>query len=258
MGPRRAGRLPFEFLSFEFQLCGLELRVSQLLLGDVSRHTARNDSDCTYRYNARIFAPEESSLSNVRARAAAGLFGFAAVQYLVGEALTASKYDGYSYLRQTVSELGVSGQSPWHDVVNTSFCLSAVSVAAAGALSASLLRGRRNRVYLGSVAAYSTGCVLIAVVPAGDGAVHVVGAVLSIAAGNVIAVTVGTGVHSCPRWYRTASTALGVAGLAVSALLVAGIGPIGAVERAPIYTFVAWELMTAVALLRSARSKVTG
>lgn len=196
-------------------------------------------------------------MSNVRARTAAGLFGFAAVQYLVGEALTASKYDGYSYLRQTVSELGVPGRSPWHDVVNTSFCLSAVSVAAAGVLSASLLRRRRRRVYLGSVAAYSTGCVLIAVVHSGDGAVHVVGAILAIAAGNVIAVTVGTGVPSCPRWYRMTSTALGVAGLAVSAMLVAGIGPIGAVERAPIYTFVAWELLTAAALLRSLDGKVS-
>lgn len=198
---------------------------------------------------------QEWTISTARSRAAAGFFGFAAVQYLLGEALTASKYDGYSYLEETVSALGVPADSPWHAVMNTSFCLSAVSVAAAGACSAYLLGTRRRRVYLGSVAAYSLGCALIAAVHAGDSDIHVLGAVLAIAAGNVIAVTVGTGVPRCPRWYRVASTALGVAGLAVSGLLLAGIGPIGAVERFQIYTFVAWELLTAVTLMRSARSR---
>lgn len=185
------------------------------------------------------------------------------MQYLLGEALTASNYDGYSYLEETVSALGVPADSPWHAVMNTSFCLSAVSVAVAGACSAHLLRRRRRRVYLGSVAAYSLGCVLIAAVHAGDSNIHVLGAVLAIAAGNVIAVTVGTagtvgtGVRGCPRWYRVASTALGVAGLAVSGLLLAGVGPIGAVERFPIYTFVAWELLTAGTLVRSAGSRIS-
>ncbi|MGA9871080.1 MAG: DUF998 domain-containing protein [Rhodococcus sp. (in: high G+C Gram-positive bacteria)] len=192
---------------------------------------------------------------DVRARLSGCLFGFAAVQYLVAEAATAFGFDGYRYVRDTVSELGVPASSPGHLVMNGAFCVSAVTVLVAGKLTARLLSRRRAKVYLGAVVAYSVGSVLVASVHAGDGSAHVLGAILAIGAGNVIAVTVGTGVPTCPRWYSASSVALGAAGFAASILLVAGIGPVGAVERASIYTFTAWELVTAAALFRSAVSR---
>lgn len=175
----------------------------------------------------------------------------------MGEALAASAFEGYRYLRNTVSALGVPADSPWSAAINVSFCLSAVSVAAAGVCSAHVLGRARRRVYLGAVAAYAVGSVLVALVHAGDGPGHVLGAVLAIGAGNVIAVTVGSGVPSCPRWYSVGSVGLGVVGFAASVLLVAGIGPVGAVERTSIYTFTAWELLTAVTLYGSARGMLT-
>lgn len=175
------------------------------------------------------------------------------MQYLLAEAVTAAMFGGYRPAYDTVSELGVPSVSDWHVLMNIAFCVSAVSVLVAGFCSAHLLAARR-RVYLGAVIGYSVGSVLVATVHSGDGSAHVVGAVLAIGAGNVIAVVVGTGVRACPRWYSGGSLALGVVGFFASVLLIAGIGPVGAVERASIYTFVAWELLTALAIGRRSRS----
>ncbi|SNT52269.1 DUF998 domain-containing protein [Rhodococcoides kyotonense] len=179
------------------------------------------------------------------------------MQYLLAEAWTARNYDGYDHLRETVSQLGVPGASPSHALMNTAFCVSAVSVAIAGVSSSYLLRRRRRAVYLGATGAYSLGSVLVAAVHTGsdNAGIHVAGALLAIGAGNVIPVLVGTGVPECPRWYAVASTGLGLVGLAASASLIAGIGPVGLVERMAIDTFVGWEILTAVTLARSAVSR---
>ncbi|MDJ0393758.1 DUF998 domain-containing protein [Rhodococcus sp. G-MC3] len=188
---------------------------------------------------------------------AGSLFGFAAAQYLVLEAVVATVSDGYSYIRDTVSELGVPGTSDASAVMNVAFGVSAVSVLAAGICSAGLLGSRRTP-YLAAIAAYSAGTALVATVHAGDGSAHVVGAVMAITAGNVIALVVGTGVPACPQWYRAGSVALGLVGFAASACLIAGIGPVGVAERTAIYTFTGWEMLTAAVLLRTAEQHRTG
>lgn len=177
------------------------------------------------------------------------------MQYLLLEAVVTARSDGYRYTLDTVSELGVPGTSGWYAAMNVAFWVSAVSVLAAGFLSSTLLVVRR-RVYLGLIGAYSVGSVLVASVHAGDGSAHVIGAILAIGAGNVIAVLVGMSTPHCPQWYSSASLALGVLGFAASGMLIAGVGPVGAVERASIYTFVGWEALTAAALLR--RTRISG
>jgi hypothetical membrane protein len=191
-----------------------------------------------------------------RAAVAATLFGVAGVQYLLAEAWASRRYDGYDHLRDTVSQLGTPA-SPADVVMNTAFCVSAVAVAIAGWASAPLLRHRRRRVYLGAVAAYSVGSILVAAVPTGsdNAGVHVAGAIAAIGAGSLIPILVGTGVPNCSRWYRAASIGLGVVGSAGSVLLIAGIGPVGLAERIGIDTFVGWEILTAAALVGSAVSR---
>lgn len=178
------------------------------------------------------------------------------MQYLLAEAWASRRYDGYDHLRHTVSQLGVPA-SPAHVVMNAAFCVSAVSVAIAGWASAPVLRRRRRRVYLSAIAAYSIGSLLVAAVhtSAENAGVHVAGAIAAIGAGNLIPILVGTGVQDCPRWYRAASIGLGVIGSAGSVLLIAGVGPVGLAERIGIDTFVGWEILTAVALVRSAVSR---
>lgn len=214
------------------------------------RVIARNASDCTHRYNPDDPAPEEIDIHTRRARAAGLLFGFAASQYVLLEGVVAAQSDGYRYVADTVSALGVPGTSEWYGAMNAAFCVSAVAVSIAGLCSWRLLEKRR-RSYLGAVCAYAIGSVLVAAVHAGDGSAHVLGAVLAIGAGNVIAVLVGSSTRNCPRWYSSGSVALGVAGFVASGLLIAGLGPVGAVERASIYSFVGWELLTAGVLLRT-------
>lgn len=167
---------------------------------------------------------------------------------MLAEAVTIVGFDGYSIARDTVSELGVPEESDWHRLMNVAFCISAASVAAAGLCSAHLINARRRPFYLGSIAAYSLGSALVATVHSGQGNAHVVGAVLAIGAGNVIPLLVGTGVPACPRWYARGSVALGALGTLASAALVTGLAPVGAAERASIYGFVGWELLTAVAV----------
>ncbi|ORI18968.1 hypothetical protein BJD99_19850 [Rhodococcus sp. 1163] len=197
--------------------------------------------------NGSVPSPEEYDIPRRKARAAGLLFAFASLQYLLLEALTASRSEGYRYAYDTVSDLGVPTTSDTSWLMNVAFCVSAISVLAAGICSASLL-GRRRWVYLGAIAAYSLGSVLVAVVHAGDGNTHIIGAVLAIGAGNIIALLVGTGVPTCPRWYSRGSVGLGVLGFVASGLLIAGVGPVGVMERASIYTFTGWELLTAAAL----------
>ncbi len=214
----------------------------------------QTESDCTHRNNRLSEPPEELTIIRTRSLVAACFFAFAAVQYLLAETLTARMFGGYSYTRDTVSELGAPADSDWYALMNLSFTMSAVSVLIAGICSAHLLGGARRRVYLALIVAYSAGSILVASVHAGDGSAHLVGAFLAICGGNAIAVAVGTASRStaaasgCPRWYSVASTALGAVGFFVSALLVAQVGPLGAVERATIYTFVAWEILTAITI----------
>lgn len=220
----------------------------------VSYDAVQTESDCTHRYKGLSEPPEELILVRTRSLVAAYFFAFAAVQYLLAETLTARMFDGYSYTRDTVSELGVPAVSHWHALMNLSFWMSAVSVLVAGICSAHLLGGRRRYVYLALIVAYSIGSVLVATVHGGDGSAHFVGAFLAICGGNAIALVVGTAFWSteaasgCLRWYSMASKTLGATGFFVSVLLVAQVGPVGAVERATIYTFVAWEILTAVTI----------
>ncbi len=173
--------------------------------------------------------------------------------------------DGYDYARDTVSELGVPGTNDWYVAMNVAFWLSAVSVLIAGICSATLVR--RRWAYLGLICAYSAGSVLVASVHAGEGSAHVLGAILAIGAGNAIAVLVGSTSPRCPRWYTASSVGLGVVGFAASGLLIAGpdlleadlvgVDMVGVVERTAIYTFVGWEIITAV-VLRSRASLSPG
>jgi hypothetical protein len=69
---------------------------------------------------------------------------------------------------------------------------------------------------------------------------------------------VGSRRVSAPRAYSGASIALGAVGLAsLAALLVngaAGPVPAGILERGSVYSIIAWELMTGIALLRRRRA----
>ncbi|MEG8034162.1 hypothetical protein QP157_02165 [Sphingomonas sp. LR61] len=100
---------------------------------------------------------------------------------------------------------------------------------------------------------------------------HVLGAAAAITTGNLVAITVGIGSRAlrAPAAYRIASVVLGIVGLVSLVMLVVDssstvidVLPDGVWERASVYTIVAWELMTGIALLvagtrrRAARASV--
>lgn len=200
-----------------------------------------------------------------RTRALAGMLLLVnAVQHLVVEAASAMAWPGdrYSYARDFVSDLGANacgaGEdgacSPLHAAMNTSFLLNGLLFLCAALLLVRLLN--RRQLLLSILAAiYAAGMAAVAAVQrspesVADGtyALHVVGAALALGVGNLIPVLAGVESRriGAPAWYRTASIALGVAGLVGLAGigLLSGEQPAPVLERLSVYAINLWWLLT--------------
>jgi hypothetical membrane protein len=85
---------------------------------------------------------------------------------------------------------------------------------------------------------------------------HVLGAFLAIAAGNTLAIVMGSAREALafPCWYRPVSITLGVVGLIALALIAIEPPPFDPAiyERIAVYTIFAWHFVTALALFGSA------
>ena len=202
----------------------------------------------------------------------------AGIQYAVLEYVAAAAWHNppYSYTVNFISDLGnpVSGDvfdgrvidSPLHLVMDTAFIgqgvlFIAASVLLTGGVKAGRL-GRLGRVLLGLAIAHGVGVILVGLFHESSAAlhngvivVHSIGAAAAIIAGNLIPIVLGArgGQLGAPRWLRTASTALGILGLAAFVLLQAD-RPLydsdgGVPERIAVYTILAFEVLLGVILL---------
>lgn len=177
---------------------------------------------------------------------AALLWLSAAAFYFAAEALAATALPGYGYGADYISTLGDPAVSPRAPLMNAAFAFQGVCFAAAAAL----LTGPRKRLwFLVFAIGNGIGNVLIAVVHSGQGDPwHVVGAVLAIVGGNGAAL-VGSGLLA-PTAYRVTSIALGASGLLCLLAVGVGASPVGLWERGSVYPIFAWQILTAVLLLR--------
>jgi hypothetical membrane protein len=208
------------------------------------------------------------NLTASRSRLAGGLLVLAAVQYLALEAVAAAAWNhpSYSYAANFISDLGnpVSGDvfndriidSPLHAAMNTAFVAQGVLYIAAALLLLRPVQERLGRTLLVLAVLHGTGVIVVGFFPeSGLLGVHLLGAMFTIVAGNVIAIVIGvTGARvAAAGWYRRVSVALGVVGIAGVVLLqadrhLAEVAP-GVPERAAVYTIIVWEVITGIALL---------
>lgn len=183
-----------------------------------------------------------------RPRAAATAWILGAAAYLTAEAVTAAAHrPSYSYVHDYISELGVPGH-PLAALMNVAFAVQGV-LFLSGAV---LVSESPHRMLTAFAVANAVGNILVGTVPAGGGALHVVGAALAIGGGNAAALAGGS---LRPRLtFRLFSRVIGGFGLAsLGALGVqtwTGIEmlPDPVWERASVYPILTWQVCAAVAL----------
>ena len=195
---------------------------------------------------------------------------FAPLVFLVSEAIAAIAWTAgtYDYGHNFISDLGTTlcgstygGRemcSPLHGVMNFGFVAMGLGVAVFVALMASRLPIVRRVILTLLGLSVALGMSLVAGFPGGaesvaDGtiALHVLGAAIAIAAGNVLAIALGA---NGPRlglapWYRPLAIALGIIGLVGLALLGGGATALdpAVFERIAVYAIFAWHLSTSAA-----------
>jgi hypothetical membrane protein len=208
-------------------------------------------------------------------RLAGLLWLLAGATYLASETIAAAAFPGYSYARNYISDLGVAAagvidgrsvHSPLALVMNLGLLCDGALFVVASFVGAIALRAQRLPVgralpLLGI--AHGLGTMLVGAVPDGGEAagpipsLHVIGAGLSIVAGNLGMIMVGVRGRQigARRGYQAASLMLGLFGLASLAMLegnrvaALALGPDGLLERGSVYPITAWEIMTGLALL---------
>ena len=194
--------------------------------------------------------------------AAAGLVNVAA------EAITASAWNvrPYSYVQDYVNFLGspftgvfqdIQISSPLWFVMTSGWIVTALLIAIAGiGISSALRRGKRITIATLAIS-QAVALILFAAVPLGQATIdrgllvlYLLGAFLSIIAGNALAITFGlfSKPLGIPRWLRVLSITLGSLGL-VSIAVTYGWMPVGMAERISVYSYLTWAIITGMTLL---------
>ena len=210
-----------------------------------------------------------------RTAAASGCWLMAGGAYLILEAVAAAAYrPDYSYAHNYISDLGrPSRQSAGATIgsgfawaMNAAFYLQGILFLVGAVL---LVRARRKpnaRAFLNLVAVNTLGNIMVGTVYSGPPAdvggpawVHAGGAVMAIVGGNAAVLAGFRCVRSGAgaRWYHAVSLGLGVLGLASFLMLGVQtttelfIAPTAMWERMSVDTIIAWQMLSAVALLTS-------
>jgi hypothetical protein len=202
----------------------------------------------------------------------AALWISAAVIFLGFEAIAAAAIPTYSYTAKYISVLGVPEWSPRAGLMNWGFYLQGALFFVGALVAVRAIRARwTGAVFLLLTAINAVGNLLVGFVHGfsplwNDGYewLHGFGAFLAIGGGNaavvVGAVVVGRAVSV--RWYPPIGVMIGVAGLVFAAMLhtyarwAADFSHIGLVERACVYTIMAWQILTGIVLLARPRIDV--
>ncbi|HEX4586349.1 MAG TPA: DUF998 domain-containing protein [Mycobacterium sp.] len=188
-----------------------------------------------------------------------------AIGYLVAEKVAAANVSGhYSYTHDYISALGVPAWGRFAYLMNGAFYLQG-ALLFVGAVLVTRAVGRRGVLFLLFTGAAAVGYFLVATVhggsplAAGEGMqLHMVGALLGFIGGNAAIAAASSIVARAVDarwWYRAVSLVIAAVGfgafLALANYNVWGYryGPIGLIERAPVYSVLAWQVFSAVVLL---------
>ena len=217
-------------------------------------------------------------MNRMRTLSAAAFLTGSAV-YLAAEAIAASawKDPAYSYAGNWISDLGSATagvfqgrelNSPLNVVMNSGFIIQGLLFGVGVLLLSRTITGRTRTftVVMGILA--TIGYVLVGTFHGSlqaqqDGTLplHFTGATLAILGANLLSLVLGIHWRKSPatRQIGITSIILGSLGLAAVIVLFLTFGaglPSGAIERATVYTIVLWQVVVAIALLRSNRLPV--
>lgn len=218
---------------------------------------------------------EGAAVGGTLLRASGLLWMLAPLWYVLSEAIAAAGFRGYSYAQNYISDLGVPGtgqldgrdlDSTMSAVMNAGFIGEGLLVVLAAVLLYAALPPLRGRsVLLVLVFVHAVGISIVGLVhgsPAnlenGLMAVHGLGAVLAIGAGNLGAVVAGAFAlrDVLPLRLRIAGIVLGGLGFLSAFLLTAHLFfPDGVTERVAVYTVMLWHLALGIALLARTRTR---
>jgi hypothetical membrane protein len=195
---------------------------------------------------------------------------------LIAEAVVAAAWDlrPYSYLDDYVNFLGSPFTGEWRGylissplwwLMSIAWIVSGALLAAASVALGRRLTGWRRRAVPALGAAQAVALVLFAVFPLGparfdDGTLvlYLIGAFLSIIAGNALAIVTGLSGRQLglPRWLAVASLAAGGLGL-INIPVTYGWVPTGLAERISLYSYLCWALLTGITLIRTRNRDTT-
>jgi len=194
-----------------------------------------------------------------------------AAQFFVAQIVVAAAWTTpFSLKTRNISDLGNTrcgsakrsslppACSPLHAVMNASFIVVGLTMAAGGILARGAFRpGWQSSLAVAFFVAAGAGVVLVGVFPENEHLTnHTIGAGLNFVAGNLALILFGGAVPSQPPRpvFAAFSTASGVVGLIALVLFVSrqdlGIG-LGAVERVVAYTTTIWQIAAGLILFRS-------
>ena len=197
-------------------------------------------------------APAPTSLSRTR-YLVGGVAWLLTLQFFVLEAVSITRFGGYSRVDQAISDLGTA-LSPSAGLMNTSFIAQAVLIATGAALLFPALVGLGGRLALVLLSTAAVGTALVGVFPADSaGAVHVVGAVLYLVGSGLGLVALAYGLRPRSEAVGTTLALLGLVGIIGTVFFGTGVTQLlgyGGMERVGAYVLPIGLAAAAVLLLR--------
>jgi hypothetical membrane protein len=195
-----------------------------------------------------------------------------AVQFFVAQIVVASAWTvPFSLKTRMISDLGNTACgparrpvaavhcSPWHAVMNASFVIVGITMAAGALLTRRAFLDRWQATLAAALFVVAgAGVILVGLNPENENAgIHLVGAGVNFVAGNTALILFGLGLPKSPRrpWLRWFTIAAGVAGLIATMMIVLqrdlGLGP-GGIERVAAYTTSSWQVVAGLRLWSAA------
>jgi hypothetical protein len=195
---------------------------------------------------------------------------------VIAEAVVAAAWDQrpYSYIEDYVNFLGspFTGEfqgilisSPLWWLMSIAWIVAGALVAAASIILSRKLTGWRRRTIVALGLTQAIALILFAVFPLGPARtgngtllLYLMGAFLSIIAGNVLAIVAGLSSKALGLSRRLAIAGISVGSIGlINIPLTYGWVPTGLAERISLYSYLLWALLTGIALIRPAADKTT-
>jgi hypothetical membrane protein len=182
-----------------------------------------------------------------------GLAWLLTLQFFVVEAIAALRFDGYSYSADVISDLGTAA-SPAAVLMNASFVVQGLLIAAGALLLGPGLAGTGGRVARVLLAAAGAGVLLVGLFPSdGNATVHQVAAAVHLLGGGLGLIALAYGVRPRSEALGTTLALLGLVGVIgtvfFASVVFLGLGE-GGMERVGAYVIPVGLAVAGVALWR--------